>query len=164
MRRLAALLCAVVAGLAGAAPARAATFTDADYWAFADRHMTGLDHRWNAERHAYVGEGGDAEIRENAAMLLTHAVAAYTGHVGPTRQDQRARDLVNQLTSSPAWLGTAPAPTPTQSTCWSVYLDRPVREHMSLEPKVADALAWAWRARYARGVSAAEGGKNALPV
>jgi hypothetical protein len=155
MRRLAAVLCLLVAGLAWAEPAHAASFTDADYWAFADRHMSGLDHRWRPERHAYVDETGDAEIRENAGMLLTHAVAAYTGHVGPTRQDARARDLVEHLTTPPAWLGTAPGPTPTGSTCWSLYLDRPVREHMSLEPKVADALAWAWRARARLGLTPA---------
>jgi hypothetical protein len=153
MRRVA-LVCVLVAGLAGAAPARGA-FTDADYWAFADQHMAGLDHRWREDRHAYVGETGEAEIRENAAMLLTHAIAAYEGHAGPTRQDARARALVDRLTTAPAWLGTAPAPTATGSTCWSVDLDRPVREHMSLEPKVADALAWAWRARAALRLSPA---------
>ncbi|HEX5617773.1 MAG TPA: hypothetical protein VFX51_05110 [Solirubrobacteraceae bacterium] len=146
MRRLAALACVLVAGLASAAPARA-SFTDADYWAFADRQMAGLDHRWRGDRLAYTDENGHAEIRENAAMLLTHAIAAYTGHTGPTRQDARARVLVDRLTAPPAWLGTGPAPAPTQSTCWSVDLDQPLREHMSLEPKVADALAWAWRAR-----------------
>jgi hypothetical protein len=145
MRRLAALGCVLVAGLASAAPARAAT--DADYWAFADRQMTALDHRWRGDKLAYTDANGVAEARENAAMLLTHAVAAYTGHTGPTRQDARARALVDRLTLPPAWLGTGPAPMPTQSTCWSVDLDQPLREHMSLEPKVADALAWAWRAR-----------------
>ena len=146
MRRLAALACVLVAGLASAAPARAA-YTDADYWAFADRQMAGLDHRWRGDKLAYTDEHGVAEVRENAAMLLTHAIAAYTGHTGPTRQDARARALVDRLTLAPAWLGIGPAPAPTQSTCWSVDLDQPVREHMSLEPKVADALAWAWRAR-----------------
>jgi hypothetical protein len=155
MRRLAVVVCVLVAGLAGAAtPARAA-FTDADYWAFADRHMAGLDDRWRADRRAYTDEHGNAEIRENAAMLLTHAVAAYTGHVGPTRQDARARILVDRMTQPPAWLGTGPAPAPTQSTCWSEDLDRPIRQHMSLEPKVADALAWAWRARAQLGLSPA---------
>ena len=146
MRRLAALACVLVAGLASAAPARAAS-TDADYWAFADRQMAGLDHRWRGDKLAYTDEHGVAEVRENAALLLTHAIAAYTGHTGPTRQDARARALVDRLTLAPAWLGTGPPPAPTQSTCWSVDLDQPVREHMSLEPKVADALTWAWRAR-----------------
>ena len=98
-------------------------------------------------RHEYVGESGEAEVRENAALLMTHAVAAYTGHAGPTRQDGRAHFLVQKLTSPPAFLGTAPAPAPTQSTCWSVDLETSAREHMSLEPKVAEALAWAWRRR-----------------
>ena len=146
MRRLAALLCVVVAGLASA-PSAHAGFTDADYWAFADRQMDGLDSRWSVRRHEYVGDAGEAEIRENAAMLMIHAIAAYTGHSGPTRRDERAHFLVEKLTSPPAFLGTAPAPTPTQSTCWSLDLEKAEREHMSLEPKVAEALAWAWRAR-----------------
>ncbi len=155
MRRLAALLFVVLAGLASPAPARAA-FTDADYWAFADRQMGGLDERWSTRRHEYVGESGEAEIRENAAMLMTHSIAAYTGHAGATRQDERAHFLIAKLTSPPAFLGTAPAPAPTQSTCWSVDLETSAREHMSLEPKVAEALAWAWKARAALQLSADE--------
>ena len=150
MRRLVVLVSAIV--LLGAAPARAA-YTDDDYWRFADRLAAGLDDRWSDTLGAYA-EQHHAEIRENAGMLLTHSIAALAGHRGPTRQDARARLLVDRLTSPPAWLGTEPAPAPTQSTCWSVDLDQPVREHMSLEPKVADALAWAWRARAQLGLSA----------
>ena len=146
MSRLAALGCLLVAGLVSAVPARAG-FTVADYWSFADRHMTGLDERWRGDRLAYTDERGQAEIRENAGMLLTHAIAALTGHFGPTRQDARARVLVDRLTMPPAWLGTGPAAPASTSTCWSADLDRPVRGHVSLEPKVAEALAWAWRAR-----------------
>jgi hypothetical protein len=151
--RLAVLLCVVVGALAYAPPARAAD-TDVDYWAFADRQMTGLDHTWNGPRREYIGDLGIAEIRENSSMLLTHAIAAYAGHVGPTRQDARARVLVDRLTTAPAWLGVAPAPG-SQSTCWSNDLDTPRRQHMSLEPKVAEALTWAWRARAALGLSPA---------
>jgi hypothetical protein len=146
MRRLIVLLCVAVVGLASAPEARAA-FSDTDYWAFADRLMTGLDDRWNVRLQEYVGDNGVAEARENAALLMTHAIAAYTGHAGRTRQDERARRLVDHLTTAPAWMGTVPAQGPTESTCWSVDLDKPAREHMSLEPKVAEALAWAWRAR-----------------
>jgi hypothetical protein len=154
MRRIAALACVLVAGLASAASARAAPYTDADYWAFADRMMSGLSQRWEPGFRAYADENGHTETRENAAMLLTHAVAAYTGHDGPTRQDARARALVDRMTTAPAWLGTAPAPAPTLSTCWTAELDRPLRGHMSLEPKVAEALAWAWRARAQLNLSA----------
>jgi len=66
------------------------------------------------------------------------------------------RANAKKLTSPPAFLGTAPAPTPTLSTCWSVDLETSAREHMSLEPKVAEALAWAWRARVALRLSAGE--------
>jgi len=144
MRRLAVLVSAVV--LLGAAPARAA-LTDDGYWAFADRLMTGFDPRWNEARGLYVADHGAGGMRENAALLLTHAVAALKGHTGPTRRDARARRLVDHLTRGPGWLGTAPAPGLTQSTCWSNDLETRVRQHMSLEPKVAEALMWAWRAR-----------------
>jgi hypothetical protein len=150
MLRLAVLVGAIA--LMGAAPAHAA-FTDADYLAFADRLAGGLDERWSEPRGAYVGEHDVADTRENAAMLLTHSIAALAGHRGDTRRDARARRIVDRLTAVPAWLGTWPAPAPSLSTCWSTNLDRPVREHMSLEPKVAEALAWAWRARTALGLS-----------
>ena len=152
-RRLAVLLCVAAVALACARPAGAAV-TDADYWAFADRQMTGLDSTWSAARREYVGDLGIGEIRENSSMLLTHAIAAYTNHTGPTRQDARARVLVDRLTTAPAWLGVVRAPG-SQSTCWSNDLDTPRRQHMSLEPKVAEALTWAWRARAALGLEPA---------
>ncbi|HET8757010.1 MAG TPA: hypothetical protein VFM58_13415, partial [Solirubrobacteraceae bacterium] len=151
MRRL--LVLVVVAVVAGAAPARAAAppHSNADYWAFADRVMGQLDAWWDAGRGAYILKGRPS-VRVNSALLLAHAVAAQAGHGGPTRRDARARVLVHRLTSSPAWLGARGAPGLT--TCWSRDLDRVKRQHASLEPKVAEALAWAWRARGPLGLSA----------
>jgi len=86
-------------------------------------------------------------------MLLTHAIAAQTGHDGPTRRDARARILVDRLTAPPVWLGAAG--TGRLSTCWSRDLDRVKPQHPSLEPKVAEALARAWRAREQLGLASA---------
>jgi hypothetical protein len=136
---------------AGAAERMEPPLANADYWAFADRVMGRLDSWWDTSRGAYILKGTPS-VRVNSAMLLAHAVAAKTGHGGPTRQDARARLLVHRLTSRPAWLGARGAAGLT--TCWSRDLDRVKRQHASLEPKVAEALAWAWRARVPLGLSA----------
>ena len=152
VQALAALLVAacVLATAANAAGRPEAPFSNNDYWEFADDVMTHVDSWWDPGREAYILRGVPS-VRVNSALLLTHAVAAQTGHSGPSRQDARARVLVDRLTSQPAWLGaTAPGPL---TTCWSRDLDRVKRQHASLEPKVAEALAWAWRARAALGLS-----------
>ncbi len=137
---------------AGAAERMQPPLANADYWAFADRVMGRLDTWWDARRDAYILKG-TVSVRVNSAILLTHAIAASTGHRGPTRQDARARILVDRLTTRPAWLGARGGGDLT--TCWSRDLDRVKRQHASLEPKVAEALAWAWRARVPLGLSAA---------
>jgi hypothetical protein len=157
VRRLGTLIALCVAFGAGAAPAGAAErieppLSNADYWAFADRIMSHLDSWWDAGRGAYILKGTPS-VRVSSALLLAHAVAAQRGHRGPTRHDARARVLVDRLTSPPAWLGAGGAGALT--TCWSRDLDRVKRQHASLEPKVAEALAWAWRARVPLGLSAA---------
>jgi hypothetical protein len=151
-------LCALSLCLLLPVPATAAAtprFSTPTYWTFADRVMTGVDTQWDAPRGAYV-VGSLASTRENSMMLLTHAIAALLGHTGPTRQDARARILVDQLTRAPAWIGARGDPRGTlRSTCWSALLNHRRPEHRSLEPKVAEALAYAWRARFALGLSRA---------
>jgi hypothetical protein len=149
-----ALMLAVVLGAAGTAAAAQPPFSNADYWTQADRMMTALDAGWNAGDEAYVDRGHKASSRVNSGMLLTHAVAALRGHHGLTRQDARARVLVRRLTARPTWLGAGPVGPHGLSTCWSVDMDRRVPQHASLEPKVAEALAWAWRARRQLDLSA----------
>jgi hypothetical protein len=151
--RVAAVVLAVAAVGPASATARKRTappLSNADYWAFADRIMGHLDSWWDAHRRAYILRGTPS-VRVNSAMLLAHAIAAETGYTGATRDDARARVLVNRLTSRPAWLGATG--TGDLTTCWSRDLDRIKRQHASLEPKVAEALARAWRARKALGLS-----------
>src|SRR3954467_14632800 len=96
------------ATLAGSTPRS----SEAEYWTAADAIMRGVDDQWNAARGAYVVNGNES-TRENSMLLLTHAVAALRGHVGPTRHDERARVLVDRLTRAPAWLGAqGPGPRP----------------------------------------------------
>jgi len=149
------LLSALIA-LACTSPATASErpappFSNTDYWTFADDVMRHLDSWWDPGREAYVLRGVPS-VRVNSALLLAHAVAAHDGYTGATRQDARARVLVDRLTTAPAWLGATAAGHLT--TCWSRDLDRVKRQHASLEPKVAEALAWAWRARAALELSA----------
>jgi hypothetical protein len=156
MARLAAA--ALLLALVVPASARAAEppYANAGYWAFADGIMRQLDSWWDPGRNAYILRGS-LSVRVNSALLLTHAIAARTGHQGPTRQDARARTLVHELTTAPAWLGAKGRGPLT--TCWSRDLDRVKRQHASLEPKVAEALAWAWRARAELELSAAAVGR-----
>jgi hypothetical protein len=154
VRLVLATLLLATAALAFASPSSAAArphapFSDADYWSFADDLMTRLDSWWDPQRSAYILRGVPS-VRVNSALLLTHAIAAQEGHGGPSRQDARARVLVDRLTTPPAWLGATA--TGGLTTCWSRDLDRVKRQHASLEPKVAEALASAWGARAALGL------------
>lgn len=82
---------ALVLAIAGAGRANAApSFSDADYWALADRIMTALDPGWSPSRGEYADRGHKASVRVNAAMLLTHAVAAQRGPVSVSRDGWRA--------------------------------------------------------------------------
>ena len=75
-----------------AAPAlSAAPYDDAGYWAFADRMQQRLDRLWDERDGYYHGGGGGADPMTNSMLLLTHSVAALSGHEGPARNDRRAR-------------------------------------------------------------------------
>jgi hypothetical protein len=151
--RAGAVVLAVITALSGGSPALAAgSFTDADYWAYADEMMGTVDDWWNPQEGVYAS--GDASVRANSALLYLHSVAALMGHDGASRQDARARSLVDRLTLPPAWLGAELVAERGWSTCWSDNLRYARRQHMSLEPKVAEALAMAWRARASLGLSA----------
>jgi hypothetical protein len=153
-RAAVAALAALLVSCAAVAPAQAAgpPFRDADYWAFADRSFAELDSWWNPARQAYVKPGHGAQIRPNAGLLAIHAIAALEGHAGPARNDARARLLVGRLTRPPAYRGRR-ARLASHTVCWSASLSHRGAGHAAIEPKVAEALAWAWRARTVLGLS-----------
>ena len=65
------LLAAVAAALVFAAPAAAAPYDDAAYWAFADRsQQTQFDDRWDEQAGYYRMGGGGVEPMANSMLLL----------------------------------------------------------------------------------------------
>ena len=142
----------------------ASAFSDAEYFAFADRLVLGMDAQWDPDVGAYVSRHKGATSRTNANLLLIHATAARYGHAGASRRDERARQLVAQMTRPPmldyrdgrAW-------TP-RSACWTKLLTRSGRDHVSLDSQVAEALAAAWRARRRLGLSPSEAARIARAV
>src|SRR6185436_18800011 len=95
------LLAAAAAALVLAAPAKAATYDDDAYWAFADKLQQLADKHWD-ERNGYFHLGGSgSEPMSNSMQLLTYSVAAMHGHQGAARNDHRARILADRLVRSP---------------------------------------------------------------
>ena len=88
-----------------------------------------------------------AAARMNANMLLLHSVAALRGHAGATRQDERARALVDRMTQPPMFRLSPVRTSATRAVCWAKQLTSAEHDHISLDSQVAEALAWAWRAR-----------------
>ncbi len=118
------------------------SLTAADYWSFVDSVQVALDPSWDATAGAYR-TGGQLHTRVNAALLLTHATAASLAHVGPSRQDARARTIAAYLVVEPAFRERG-----AHGPGWTARLDRAgTAEHFSLDPKVAEALAAAYTAR-----------------
>lgn len=129
-------------------------FGDADYWTFIDWCQSGLEPLWNAKRGTYGDDG-----RVNAGMLVTHSIAALEGHVGPARQDERARTLAARLVQSPPYRPAgagggngrqrhAPGFVVSLSTLTS-------DQDVAIDPQIAEGLVFAWRARQTLGLSAA---------
>jgi hypothetical protein len=133
---------------------------DPDYWAFADWAMTTADDLWD-ESYGFYG----TDIRTSCAMLSAHSIACqvnYTG--GPTRNDARAKRMAEQLVNAPPFL-TAPDGKSTGATdphsssqahtpgwCGSP-LNATDGQHVSIDPKVAEALSRAWLVRDFIGLS-----------
>ena len=75
----------------------------ADYLSTADRLQVHLDPIWSADRGSYDPGPGATTTQVNGALLLVHSVAALHGHVGPARNDQRARLIARFLTGPRVW-------------------------------------------------------------
>jgi hypothetical protein len=129
----------------------------ADYWRFADWLQPYFDTLWVPEKRLYgSGNSSIGRIYHNSLLLTTHAVAALVHHDGPTRNDGRARILAQRLCESPPWSElTAPAAPDPQfhNPGWVESLGtRAAAMDKSIDPKVAEALMYAWRARDVLGL------------
>ncbi|HEV2820018.1 MAG TPA: hypothetical protein VGW11_05880 [Solirubrobacteraceae bacterium] len=126
-------------------------WTAADYWALADRVMGRMDRRWREGEGAYSPVTSPVSTAANATMLTVHATAALLGHEGESRNDLRAVSLVNQLVASPApWRGVKYAKNGDKMfhrPGWTQSLrDADAHQDKAIDPKVAEALALAYRA------------------
>src|SRR5687768_10957601 len=88
---------------AGAAPTAGASvvvgsppLTNAGYWEFADWLQPAMDRLWSDSENVYTND-----TRINSSALMTHAIAAFEGHEGNARRDERARRLAAQLCEEP---------------------------------------------------------------
>jgi hypothetical protein len=123
-----------------------------EYWRFADWLQPYFDALWIPEKRLYgSGNSSVGRIYHNSLLLTTHAIAALERHDGATRNDDRARVLAHRLCESPPWSElTQPAvPDPQfHNPGWVESLGtRDAAMDKSIDPKVAEALTYAWRAR-----------------
>ena len=149
-RRLLWVAATLLIGMAAPTVARAAPpapYGDNGYWTVADRLQLVLDPLWHGE----LGRYGGGQTSLSGQMLLTHAVAALHGHVGPARRDERARALARTLTASPPFLAELP-PRPwdsmTHAPGWSSDVESVSGpQHPVFDVQIVEGLAAAWRAR-----------------
>ena len=144
-----------------------AGLTEAGYWAFVDPIAERMDHLWDAGDRCY-GVGGEAESAINAALLTIHAVAAVRDHRGAARADARGRALAGRMCESPPWSERPHATRPDKMFHVGGWLAS-VRSagagmEKSVDPKVAEGLACAWRARDVLGLEVAEAQRMASLV
>ena len=143
------LAAAFAAALLAAAPtASASSYTDNDYWAFADRMEQTLDSKWDDGAGYYKLGGGGVEPMANSMMLLTHSVAAMQNHVGPARNDARARTLAAKLVSNGPFV-TSPGVGQAHAPGWVNGMNGRGSQHLVFDAEVVDGLVYAYRARQA---------------
>ena len=148
-------------------------FGNAQYWAFADWCQGGLEKFWRGDVGVY-----DGDSRVNAAALITHSIAAQVGWTGPSRKDSRAIGIAAKLLGNPPYI---PPPGPGRSTGvtnprvssqahtpgWvSSFSSDKSQQHISIDPKIAEGLISAYRARAQLGLPAAtaEAIRAAIPA
>jgi len=124
---------------------------DADYLALADDVVRRLNRTWIEEERTYSSGGRVTDVIYNAALLTIHAVAAERGHDGPSRNDARARLIAERLCESPPFFAGRTLPNPDKMFHTPGWLgdlgtfDSPMDK--AFDPKVAEGLTAAWRAR-----------------
>jgi hypothetical protein len=127
--------------------------SDAGYWRFADWVQPDLDRLWNESHGSYT-----TDVRIAASGLMTHAIAALKGHDGECRRDERARRLAQTLCQSPPFRPARngrptrhPDPrseSQAHAPGWVTSVARAdSAQHITIDPKVARSLYYAWRAR-----------------
>ncbi len=124
--------------------------TNEQYLALADRIMWRLNHTWVRHRASYSAGSLNVGVIYNAALLTVHATAAEAGHVGRARNDARARLLVDRLCGAPPFFvgPRGKRGKMYHSPGWVADLDTfDSPQDKSVDPKVAEGLAAAWRAR-----------------
>jgi hypothetical protein len=131
--------------------------SDAGYWEFADWLQPAMDRLWSESNSVYTND-----VRINACALMTHSIAAFQGHDGAARRDERARRLAARLCDSPPFRPARGRPTthndPRSETQrhapgWVTSIVRADSDmHLSIDPKVARSLYYAWRAREQLGL------------
>ena len=140
----------------------------ADYLGVADEVARRLDRTWKDDERAYSAGGGGIDTIYNAALLTIHATAAERGYDGPSRNDERARLLAGRLLESPPYFDGATLPHPDKmfhTPGWVGNLDKldsPMDK--AFDPKVAEGLFAAWRARAVLGLGAELEGRIATAV
>ena len=147
---------------------------EADYWACADRTAPLFDSAWSPSRGYYAVPGG-GETSLNADLLYVHAAAAHAGHSGPSRDDARARRLALRLLQNPPCRVSAgqarvaaarascvpahkayAAGDQTHDWGWGCNMETTGGQHVVIDTAVVRALAMAYKARVAIGLTRAE--------
>jgi hypothetical protein len=132
-------------------------FTDGDYFALADDVMLRLERTWREDEEVYSSGGGGLDAIYNGALLTVHATAAMHGHTGPARNDARARLLAKRLCESPPFFDGRALPHPDRmfhTPGWLGDLYSYVSPmDKAYDPKIAEGLTMAWRARSVIGLS-----------
>jgi len=153
---LAAWLLLIVASQASAA-------SNNEYWNFANQTIPNVDARWNENLGAFVSHHGPLDTRLNSNMLQLYALAALNNQTGLVRHDDRARKLVSLLLKAPAYVTSAKSTSGSglgvaHYPGWTGNASGGARGemHMSIDPKVAEAMAAAWKARNKLGLSSAQ--------
>ena len=137
----------IAAALAVAIAAPAHALDDGGYLTVMDAMSQRLDATWDESRGHYNPPEG-TETAVNAELLFTHATAALHGHSGPSRQDARARRIVDFLTTGPVWVEEVPPGITSQphAPAW-VANPRRTAQHLVHDVPAAEGLTAAWRAR-----------------
>jgi hypothetical protein len=155
--------CLALALVAPAAAAPPPGYTDADYFAFADRMVQRLDSTWDEADGYYKSGSPGLDSRYNASFLVIHATAAAHGWTGPARNDARARSIASRLTDSPPFYTARTAPWDDPMFHTPGWIGKMEGDYdlmdKAIDPKIAEGLQIAWRARHALGLGDATAGR-----